>query len=389
MSKQDYYSLLGIDKNATADEIKKAYRKMALKYHPDKNQGDKEAENKFKNISEAYEVLKDPQKKKIYDQYGHSAFNNSNTRQTQYDFSGFHDPFDIFKEVFGGGSSSSRQRGSGSIFEEFFYDNQSQSENMGSGADLRYDIEISLEEAFNGIEKTIEYNIPVTCNYCNGSQVEPGYQKKRCNTCLGKGKIISSKGFFSIRQTCTTCHGEGMMIDKECSHCHGNGRIKQNKKLNIKIPAGIKNGDQLRSIGAGEGGINNSKNGDLYIFIKIKKHNFFEREGKNIYCIVYIPFTTAALGGKIMVKTLKGHKASITIPSGTQNNTMFKLKGYGFPTLNSNITGDQFVKVNIHVPTNLTKEQKNHLINFDKSYYKNNSDIIEELNKKKQKNKFF
>lgn len=357
---QDYYDILEISKNATSDEIKKAYRKMAIKYHPDKNPGNKEYEEKFKTISQAYEVLKDPKKKQAYDQYGHDAFQGFNSQNQNYNqgFSGFKDPFDIFKEVFGGNKESN-------IFEGFF--NQQNSEtNENEGSDLRYDIELSLEEAYTGIQKTLKYKYAVACDYCHGSKSEPGSVSKVCTTCQGKGEYISSQGFFRIKQTCPTCNGQGKIISKLCSYCRGKGRIKKNNILTINIPAGVDNGSKLRSIGNGEGGILGGKNGDLYIFIYIKEHNFFKRNKDDLYCTIPISYSIAVLGGTINVKTLEGD-TSLNIPESTENGTTLKLKGYGMPNIKNKSKGDQFIKIYIDVPKNLNEKQKKILKDFSEA----------------------
>lgn len=359
----DYYKLLDISRDATPEEIKKAYRKMAVKYHPDKNPGDKTAEEKFKEVSEAYEVLKDPKKRDSYDRFGHAAFQQG--RAGGPAGGGFHDPFDIFREVFGGGRASSNE--GGGIFEEFFSGggghSYSHTEAAKQGSDLRYDIEVSLEEAASGTEKEIQYRHLVPCNHCHASGAEPGSKKVTCTTCHGNGQVISSRGFFSVRQTCPTCHGSGVMIEKPCSKCAGEGRVKDTTKLKIKIPPGVHTGSKLRSSRAGEAGFQGGTPGDLYIVIHVKEHEIFERDGDNLNCTIPIKFTLAALGGHIDVPTLSG-KVSLKIPAGTQSGTTFRIKDHGMPSLKATYKGDLFVHVEIEVPKKLTNEQRAALETF-------------------------
>lgn len=369
MAKEDYYKLLEVSRNATPEEIKKAYRKMAVKYHPDKNPGDKNAEEKFKEVSEAYEVLKDPQKRENYDRFGHAAFQQG-MAGAGAGGGGFHDPFDIFREVFGGafgggGGGFSASSGGGSSFFEFFGGGGEEA-GMGAsrhGADLRYDIEISLEEAASGVEKEIQYRHFISCDHCHGSGAEPGSKKVTCSTCRGSGQVISSRGFFSVRQTCPTCHGSGVMIEKPCTKCSGEGRYKDMTKLKIKIPAGVSSGSKLRSGKGGEAGIQGGTAGDLYVVIHVKDHDIFERSGDDLYCTVPIKFTLAALGGAIDVPTLEG-KVALKIPGGTQTGTTFRLKGQGMPHLKGSYKGDLFVHVDIEVPKKLNEEQKRALEAF-------------------------
>lgn len=355
MAQEDYYELLGVAKGASEDELKKAYRKKAVQYHPDKNPGNKEAEEKFKKISEAYDVLKDPQKRAAYDRYGHKAFQGSGTG-----YAGGHDPFDIFNEVFGGG-------GAGGIFEEFFGGSRHQRKKGTSaraGEDLRYDLEITLLEAATGVEKEIQYRRFTACTGCNGSGAQAGSSRKNCHTCGGVGQVTASQGFFSIRQTCPACKGQGSIIEQPCKECQGQGRKAETSKLKLSIPPGVDTGSQLRSTGAGAAGQNGGPAGDLYIVIHIKEHEFFEREGEDLFCTIPIRFTLAALGGDIEIPTLQG-KAQLKIPAGTQSGTVFKLKGKGMPSLRSkHHVGDQLVRVEVEVPTKLTNEQREKLEAF-------------------------
>lgn len=359
--KEDYYELLGVSRQATQDELKKAYRKMAVKYHPDKNPGNKEAEENFKKVSEAYEVLKDEQKRAAYDRYGHAAFSQGGGGGGGSSAGGpFHDPFDIFSEVFGGGGG-----GGGGIFEEFFGGGRRSGGGGGAqrGSDLRYDLEISLEDAAVGVEKEISFRKPTSCSHCNGTGAEPGSGTSVCPTCAGHGQVTAQKGFFSIRQACPSCHGSGKRIDKACGHCAGEGRVNETSKIKVKVPPGVDSGSKLRSAGNGEAGTHGGPAGDLYIVIHVADHEIFDRQDENLYCEIPIKFTLATLGGAIEVPTLTG-KASLKIPAGTQSGTTFRLKGKGMPSLRGGYYGDQMVRVKIEVPKSLTSEQREKLEEF-------------------------
>jgi molecular chaperone DnaJ len=350
---EDYYKTLGVSRDASADELKKAYRKQAVKYHPDKNPGDAAAEAKFKEISEAYDVLKDEDKRAAYDRYGHAAFKQGGMgRAGGGGAGGFggHDPFDIFREAFGGG-------GGGGIFEEFFGGGGQSSGGAAHGADLRYDLEISLEEAAKGTEKEIRYRRPVACSKCDGSGAEPGSSKKTCPTCGGAGQVTSNRGFISFRQVCPTCQGAGQVIEKPCSACRGEGRVMDSSTVKIRIPAGVTTGSKLRSAGKGEAGHMGGSAGDLYIIIHVKEHELFERHDNDLFCEVPIKFTLAALGGSIKVPTLFG-KGNLKIPSGTQTGTTFRLREQGIPALRGGRKGDLLIRVQVEVPTKLNGEQK-------------------------------
>ncbi|WP_269523916.1 molecular chaperone DnaJ [Coraliomargarita parva] len=357
MSKRDYYEILGVNKEASADELKKAYRKMAVKYHPDKNPGDAEAEAKFKEVSEAYDILKDEEKRAAYDRFGHAAFQGGGMgRAGGAGAGGFHDPFDIFREAFGGGG--------GGIFEEFFGGGGGRSSGGAQhGADLRYDLEITLEEAAKGTEKEIRYRRPVECKQCHGSGAEPGSKKVTCPTCGGAGQVTSNRGFISFRQVCPSCQGAGQTIEKPCTSCHGEGRVMDSSTVKVRIPAGVHTGSKLRSAGKGEAGQMGGQAGDLYIIIHVKEHELFERHDDDLFCEVPIKFTLAALGGSINVPTLFG-KGNLKIPTGTQTGTTFRLRGQGVPHLRGGGNGDMLIRVQVEVPTKLNNEQKAALESF-------------------------
>lgn len=360
MAKEDYYDALGVPRTATDEELKKAYRKKAVQYHPDKNPGDKQAEEMFKQISEAYEVLKDPEKRAAYDRYGHAAFQGpGGMRGSPAGGAGFHDPFDIFREVFGGGAGG----GAGSIFEEMFGGGGNRSEGGHDGSDLRYDLEITLEEAARGVEKEISFRKLFTCQHCSGSGAEPGSKKVTCPTCRGAGQVRRSGGIIVFTQTCPTCGGTGRKIEKPCSVCRGEGRTPQTTKLNVRIPAGVDNGSRLRSTGNGEAGASGGQPGDLYIVLTVKEHELFERHGEDLSCEIPIKFTLATLGGSIEVPTLFG-KASLKIPAATQSGTTFRLRDRGMPSLRGGRQGDQLVRVHVEVPTSLSAEQRKLLEEF-------------------------
>lgn len=358
MSKTDYYELLGVSKTATDEELKKAYRKLAIKYHPDKNPGNAEAEAKFKEISNAYEVLKDPQKRAAYDRYGHAAFEQGGMGNAAGGGGGFHDPFDIFREVFGGGFG-------GGGFESFFGGGRTSSRSGSNrGSDLRYDLEISLEEAATGVEKEIRYNRLVACSECGGTGAEKGSSRKTCPTCKGRGQVVMQRGFFQMAQTCPTCQGQGSIVEKPCKKCNGHGRVNESNTIKLRIPAGVDTGSKLRSAGNGEAGTNGGGYGDLYVIVHMKDHPVFERDGMDLYCEIPIKFTLAVLGGSIDVPTLKG-KAALKIPAGTQAGTTFRMRGHGMPKLGrTDAFGDQYVRIKIEVPKSLTKEQKEKLQAF-------------------------
>jgi len=355
--KEDYYELLGVNRQTSAIEIKKAYRKLAVKHHPDKNPGNRDAEEMFKKISEAYEVLKDENKRAAYDRYGHAAFQQGAGRPAPSGAGGFHDPFDIFREVFGGGGGG----GAGGIFDEFF--GGGSSGGAQRGGDLRYDLEIDLEEAASGIEKEISFRKPVTCDHCHGTGAESGHKAVHCSSCQGTGQVTSSRGFFTFRQTCPTCGGAGMRIEKPCKRCSGEGRVNATTKIKVRIPPGVDTGSKLRSASNGEAGSMGGPAGDLYIVIHVAEHDVFERQGDDLFCEIPIKFTLATLGGTIQVPTLFG-RATLKIPSATQSGTTFRLKGKGMPNLRGGYSGDQLIRVHVEVPTSLKTEQRKKLEEF-------------------------
>ena len=346
--KRDYYEVLGVERSATAEVIKRSYRKLAVQFHPDKNPDDPHAEEKFKEIGEAYDVLMDGDKRAAYDRFGHAAFSQGTSFR-----GGFHDPFDIFREVFGGG---------GGIFETFFGGGTS-AEDSQRGSDLRYDMQVTLEEAAFGAEKEIEVRKLDTCGKCTGSGAEPGSRTIACPTCGGRGQVISSRGFFQVSQTCPRCRGLGEILEKPCPECHGDGRVEKPTRIKLTIPPGIASGSRLRSTGNGEAGIRGGPHGDLYVVIHIKEHKVFHRDGDDLYCEVPIAFSTAALGGEMAVPTLHG-KANLKVPAGTQTGQMFKFKGKGVPNVNGRGHGDLLIRVIVEVPTKLNSQQRQKLEEF-------------------------
>jgi molecular chaperone DnaJ len=357
MSKRDYYEVLGVTKNASDEDIKKAYRKLAMKHHPDRNQGaaSKKSEEQFKEAKEAYEMLSDPQKRAAYDQYGHAGVDpNLGGRGGPEGFGGFAEAFgDIFGDIFGG---SGRARGAGG-------------QQVYRGSDLSYAMEISLEEAAHGKETQIRIPTWDACETCKGSGAKPGTSPISCTSCHGSGTVQMRQGFFSIQQTCPTCHGSGRIIPEPCLTCHGQGRIKKNKTLEVKIPSGINEGMRIRSSGNGEPGPNGGPNGDLYIEIRIKPHDIFERDGDDLHCTVPVAMTSAALGGAIEVPTLGG-KAEIDLPEGTQHGKTFRLRGKGIKGVRSSYPGDLYCHVSVETPIKLTEHQRKLLKELDDGFRK-------------------
>jgi len=347
MAKQDYYEVLGVGRDADADELKKAYRKQAMKYHPDRNPGDAEAERRFKDLTEAYDVLKDDQKRAAYDRFGHAAFEQGGQGGARGGFDFAQGFADIFDEMFGDFGGGRRGRG------------------PGRGSDLRYNLEISLDDAFRGSQKTIRVPTLGACEACNGSGGEAGAKPISCPTCQGHGKVRAQQGFFTIERSCPTCGGQGRVIEQPCRVCAGTGRTRKEKTLSVTIPAGVEDGTRIRLAGEGEAGMRGSPPGDLYIFLTVAAHRFFQRDGADLHCRVPIPMTTAALGGKIEVPTLDGNLAAVTVPAGTQSGHQFRLRGKGMSVLRSPQRGDLYIQALVETPVNLTKRQQELLREFE------------------------
>jgi molecular chaperone DnaJ len=355
IKKRDYYEVLGVTRSASVEEVKRSYRKLAVKFHPDKNPDNPHAEEKFKELGEAYDVLMDADKRAAYDRFGHAAFEQGGGFR-----GGFHDPFDIFREVFGGGGGGGI---GGTIFETFFGGMGGQGEDRQRGADLRYDMQITLEEAAFGAEKEIEVRKLDACEKCNGSGAEAGSRSISCPACGGRGQVVTSRGFFQVSQTCPRCRGVGQIVEKPCRACGGEGRLEKPRRIKLKIPAGISDGSRLRSPRNGEAGIRGGPQGDLYVVIHVKEHEIFQRDEDNLYCEVPIAFTLAALGGEVPVPTLEG-KANLKIPAGTQSGQLFKLRGKGVVHVNGRERGDLLVRAMVEVPTKLNAEQRAKLQEF-------------------------
>lgn len=362
MSKRDYYEVLGAEKSASADEIKKAYRKKAKELHPDRNADNPDAESQFKEVNEAYEVLKDADKKAAYDRYGHAAFENGmggggrpGGHPGQGDFaSAFSDVFDdLFGDFMGGRGGAGRSRAM-------------------RGSDLRYNLRVTLEEAYNGLQKTINVPTTVACETCDGLGSEAGTEPTTCPTCSGLGKVRAQQGFFTVERTCPTCQGVGQMIKNPCTSCHGQGRVEKERALSVNIPAGVETGTRIRLAGEGEAGMRGGPAGDLYIFIQVAEHALFEREGVNLHCRVPVAMSAAALGGDIEVPTIDGGRSRVKIPAGSQSGRQMRLRGKGMPALRGGGQGDMYIELAVETPVNLTSKQKELLREFEKLSEENN-----------------
>jgi molecular chaperone DnaJ len=353
MSKRDYYEVLGVSRTSTEAELKAAFRKLAMQHHPDRNPGDSECEHKFKELNEAYDVLKDGDKRAAYDRFGHAAFEQGGMGGAHGFGADFGSTFaDIFEGIFGMGGAA---RGGGG-----------RGQGRERGSDLRYNMEITLEEAFEG--KTAQIRIPtsVTCEACSGSGAKAGTKPKACSTCGGAGKIRHAQGFFTLERTCPVCQGRGQVIDDPCKDCSGAGRVMRERMLSVNIPSGVEDGTRIRLSGEGEAGVRGGPPGDLYIFLSLAQHEFFQRDGADLYCRVPISMVTAALGGEFEVPAIDGSKARVKVPGGTQTGRRFRLTSKGMPVLRSKQTGDMYVQVSVETPQNLSKRQRELLAEFEK-----------------------
>ncbi len=364
MAKRDYYEILGVKPGASEQDLKSAFRRTAKDCHPDVAVGDKGAEQKFKELNEAYEVLKDPQKRAAYDRFGHAAFDGSMGGQRGGQPGGFGPDFtnnmaNIFDDLFGefmGGRQGSRTRGG-----------------RERGADLRYNLEITLPEAFTGKKAQIRVPTSVGCETCSGTGAKAGTKPKACSTCGGMGKVRATQGFFTIERTCPSCQGRGEMIDDPCSGCQGAGRVVKERTLSVDIPAGVEDGTRIRLAGEGEAGMRGGPSGDLYIFLGLKPHEFFQRDGADIFCKVPISMTTAALGGQIEVPTVGGSATRVKVPEGSESGKQFRIKGKGMPVLRSTVSGDMYIQVEVETPKNLTRRQRELLEEFERESHKETS----------------
>ena len=351
MAKRCYYEVMEVTRTVEFEEIKRSYRKLAVKHHPDKNPGDPTAEERFREIAEAYDVLGDSEKRAAYDRYGHAAFQGGAAG------GGGHDPFDLFREMFGASG------GGGGIFDHFFGGGGGGGNQDSRGSDLRYDLRITLEEAFTGCEKEIELRKLDACDDCSGSGASKGAKVATCTLCHGRGQVVASRGFFQVAQPCPQCHGAGQTIDKPCKSCGGDGRAEKTSRIKLNIPAGIDEGSRLRSSGGGEAGTRGGGMGDLYVVIHVREHAIFTRDGADLHCRVPIAFVTAALGGEVEVPSLAG-PVKMKVPAGTQGGSDFRIKHHGMPRLQSHAKGDLHVRLEVEVPTKLNAEQRQSLEAF-------------------------
>lgn len=366
MAKRDYYEILGIAKGASADEIKKGYRTKAKELHPDRNADNPKAEAQFKEANEAYEVLKNPDKKAAYDRYGHAAFEGGMGGGGGHPGGGF-----------GGGGQGDFSSAFSDVFDDLFGDFMGNRGGGGGrraarGADLRYNLGITLEEAYKGMQRSINVPTSVACDSCNGSGAEGGAEPTTCPTCSGMGKVRAQQGFFTVERTCPTCSGMGQIVKNPCKTCRGAGRVEKDRALSVNIPAGVETGTRIRLAGEGEAGMRGGPSGDLYIFIEVKEHELFERDGPNLFCRVPVSMSTAALGGSIEVPTIDGGRGRVQIPSGSQSGRQMRLRSKGMPPLRGGGTGDMIIELAVETPVNLTSRQKELLQEFEKESENNN-----------------
>jgi len=359
MAKRDYYDVLGVTKGASAEELKKAYRTKAKELHPDRNQDNPNAESQFKEVNEAYDALKDPDKKAAYDRFGHAAFEGGGARPGQggrgFQGGDFASAFsDVFEDLFGDfmGGNGGRQQGGGR-------------QRAMRGSDLRYNMRIKLEEAHKGIQKTVQIPTSITCEHCKGTGAESGSEPVNCPTCAGMGKVRAQQGFFTVERTCPTCSGAGQIIKNPCKECRGSGRQQKDRTLSVNIPAGVETGTRIRLAGEGEAGMRGGPAGDLYIFVEVDPHAIFQRDGINLYCRVPVAMAKAALGGDIEVPTIDGGRSRVKVPPGSQSGTQMRLRGKGMPALRGSTMGDMFIELAVETPVNLTGRQKELLTEFD------------------------
>jgi molecular chaperone DnaJ len=353
---QDFYEMLGVGRTASPDDIKKAFRKLAMQHHPDRNDGNKDAEKKFKELNHAYDILKDPEKRAAYDRYGAAAFEGGAGPGGPGGFNGqgfdFGSVFgDIFEEMFNGGRGGQRPGGRTDM----------------RGQDLRFNLEITLEQAYGGTEATVRVPSSISCEACHGSGAEAGSKPHQCTTCHGRGRIRAQQGFFTVERACHVCHGAGQVIDKPCKVCAGQGRVRREKTLKVAIPAGVEDGTRIRLTGEGEAGTRGGPAGDLYVFLSVRRHTLFEREGPDVHCRVPISMVQATLGSAIEVPTLDGKAARINVPAGAQSGHQFRLRAKGMPVMRSTQRGDMYIEVTVETPTNLTAKQKELLKEFEKA----------------------
>ncbi len=375
MAKRDYYEVLGVSKGASADELKKAYRGKVKALHPDQNKDNPTAEDQFKEVNEAYDILKDPEKKAAYDRFGHAAFEGGTGASAGAGggFRGGHADFasafsDVFDDLFGGFTGGARQRG----------------QRATRGSDLRYNLRIDLKEAYTGKQASINVPSSVQCDACDGTGAEGGAEPTSCPTCSGMGKVRAQQGFFTVERTCPTCHGRGQIINNPCAKCGGEGRMEKDRALNVNIPAGVETGTRIRLAGEGEAGLRGGPSGDLYIFIEVRPHEIFEREGQNLYCRIPVSMTTAAMGGEMEAPLLDGGRTRVKVPSGVQSGKQLRLRGKGMPALRGSGAGDMYIELAVETPVNLTGRQKELLREFEKLSNENSPETSDFFGKVKK-----